>query len=386
MIKRFVIAFVLLALVGGGIVGFNLFRASMIEQFFANRPVPALTVSTVTVEPSRWTPGIDAIGTVGASRGVDLTMETSGIVKQVSFSANERVEQGKVLVQLDDAVQRADLEATRAQAKLDAQSLERISTLESRGVSAAASMDSARAAASASVSQVNKLEAMLDQRQLRAPFSGTLGIPRVEVGEYVSPGDAVATLQDLDTMRVDFSVPEQQLDLLQLGLPVAFGRTAEDMRYRGRITGIEPKVDPVSRLVSVRASIDNPEGRLRPGQFVQVRVELPEEAGVLTVLQTALVASLYGDYVYIVRPAEDAEAALASEGKATGGESEPSLKAVQAFVDVGRRNQGRVEITGGIEAGDRVISAGQNRLFNGAPVKIDNSIDPAKAATQAAAE
>lgn len=372
MIKRFIFAILFLAIVGGGIVGFNMFRDQAIEQFFANMPVAPLAVSTTTVEPMAWTPGIEAIGTVSAARGVDLTVETTGIVKEVSFTANQRIEEGQVLVRLDDAVQRADLEAGRTAAALDQQALERAQALRQRGVGSEVAVESARAAASTSASQVAKLEAVLDQKQLTAPFSGTIGIPRVEAGQYIAPGTAVATLQDLDTMRADFAVPEQQLGYLSIGQRVSFGLTAADMPFEGTITGIEPKVDPVSRLVSVRAEVTNPDGKLSPGQFVQVRVALERENDIIAIPQTALTTSLYGDFVYVVRPA------AAKEGEAA--DAEPTLSAVQIFVKPGRRSGGLVEITDGIAAGDQVVTAGQNRLSNGAPVKIDNTVTPAASA------
>jgi membrane fusion protein (multidrug efflux system) len=305
MIKRLIIAFVLLVLVCGGIIGFNIFRDRAIEQYFANAPVAAATVSATIVEPMKWTPGIEAIGTIGAARGVDLTVETSGIIKDVLFTANQRVEQGDVLVQLDDVVQQADLAAGLTQAALDKTAYDRALELQKRGVGTDVNVESAKAAAEASASQVAKFQAVLEQKQLTAPFAGTMGIPRIDNGQYIAPGTIVATLQDLETMRVDFSIPEQQLELVEIGQTVRLGVSAADMPFSGSIIGIEPKVDPVSRLVSIRAEVVKPEGRLSPGQFVQVRVQLPEEDGVLALPQTAVVTSLYGDYVFVVRPAED---------------------------------------------------------------------------------
>lgn len=406
MIKRFVIAFILLVLVCGGIVGFNLFRENAIEQFFATMKAPAATVSTTIVKPLSWTPGIEAIGTVSAARGVDLTVETTGIVKDLLFAANDHVEQGQTLLRLDDAVQQADLAAAKTQAALDKQALERALALQERGVGTDVTLDAARAASSTSTSQVAKLQAVLDQKLLKAPFSGTIGIPRVEDGQYVAPGDPVATLQDLDTMRADFTVPEQRFSELKIGQPVRFGLTTTDMPYEGKLIGIDPKIDPVSRLVSVRAEISNPDGRLSPGQFVQVRVELPEENNVLALPQTALTSSLYGDFIYVVKPAEaksdakpqqtDGAAAAPKEGEAqpaadpakTAAEgATPELVLSQVFVTPGRRNAGIVEILKGIAPGDEVVTAGQNRLFNGMSVHIDNTIDPTKPANpQAAAQ
>lgn len=373
MIKRFLIAIVLLALVGGGIVGFNMFRDNAIEQFFANMPVAKVTVSEVTAEESSWTPSIEAIGTVNASRGVDLTVETTGIVRSLQFDPNQTVEQGALLLQLDDAIQQADLEVGRTQAELDRQTLKRTQELQQRGVGTSVSLETAQAAASVSAAQVSRLEAVTAQKQLHAPFRGTIGIPRVDPGQYISPGTIVATLQDLETMRADFTVPEQQLSSVKIGQRVRLGVGGKEFPYSGEVTGIDPKIDPASRLASVRALIDNTEGGLTPGQFVQIKLELPIEDNILALPQTAVVTSLYGDYVYIVRESEEQD-----------GQEEPQLEVRQVFVKVGRRSGNVVEITSGVAAGDRVVTAGQNRLNNGTPVVIDNTIDPA--AKQAAAQ
>jgi membrane fusion protein (multidrug efflux system) len=202
----------------------------------------------------------------------------------------------------------------------------------------------------------------------------------------------VVTLQDLKTMRADFTVPEQQLGELKIGQPVNFGLSLGAYPYHGTITGIDPKIDPISRLISVRAEITNPDDRLSPGQFVQVRVELPKEDNVIAVPQTALTSSLYGDYVYTVVPADKAKTqAPAAEKTAEGSKpadekaekpaapaaNAPALVARQIFVQVGRRFGGLVEIKEGVKADDQVITAGQNRLSNGAPVTVDNTLTPA---------
>src|SRR5690606_37873048 len=197
---------------------------------------------------------------------------------------------------------------------------------------------------------------LLRQKTLRAPFSGTIGIPRVDVGQYLTPGTIVATLQDLDTLRADFSIPEQRLSELRIGQPVRFGVTSDQLPFNGKIIGIDPKVDASGRLVAVRAEIDNPDGKLTPGQFVQVQVGLPVQEGVITLPQTAVVTSLYGDYVYVVRPAaaEDDAPAADSTAEATAAETpaeaaeQPSLVLAQVFVQLGRRAAGRVEIRDGL--------------------------------------
>lgn len=438
-----IVVLAVLVIVVGGIVGFNFLRDNGIKQYFATMKPPAATVSTTIATPSSWTPGVEAIGTVKAVRGVDLTVETTGIVKDILFHANQKVAANAVLLQLDDAVERADLDAQKAQAALDQTSLARAIELTKRGVGSDSTLDTARAAASASASQVTRLQAVLDQKQLTAPFAGTVGIPKIDLGQYLSPGTSVVTLQDLDTMRVDFSVPEQQLPLLKIGQTVRLGLSGSDMPFAGAIRGIDPKIDPSSRLVNIRAEVANPDGKLTPGQFVQVRVELPEEQNVLSLPQTALTTSLYGDFIFVVQPAKPAVAAPAQPAAASDKPADakpadakpadamkpaadatkpgadatkpaadaakpadkaapdatkpatdpakpaaegdkPALVLSQVFVKPGRRNQGMVEIVEGLKAGEEVVTAGQNRLFNGMTVNVDNTIDPTKSANKQA--
>ena len=384
MIKRFIIAIVLLVLVCGGIVGFNLFRANAIKQYFANMKQPAATVSTIAVQPQTWQPGIDAVGTVSARQGVDVAVETSGTVKTINFRANQQVRQGDLLVQLDDEVERADLASAKSALKLAEENLRRAQQLAARGVSATSSLESAQSSEQQAQSQVEKLKAVLDQKQLRAPFSGTIGIPKVDLGQYLTVGSAVATLQSLQTMRVDFTVPEQEFSNLRLGQAVRVGFSDDKLAYSGEITGINPKIDPSSRLVSVRGEIDNSSGDLQPGQFVRVRVELPEEQNVVALPQTAVTSSLYGDFVFVVEHAAGGQQAGKAAGNGKSGDKAASAKGGgtdlvvrQVFVKLGRHNGQRVEVTKGVKAGDVVVTAGQNRLSNGMAVTIDNSVNPA---------
>lgn len=362
MIKRFIIAIVLLAVVVGGLVGFNRFRDQAIENFFANMPVAVVTVSTVDATSGDWNPVIEAIGTVRASRGVDLTVEATGIVTDINFRANQTVKRGDVLVQLDDSIQQADLSAAQAQANLDKQSLDRAMELRDRQVGSNVALQAAEAAATASGAQVERLQAALRQKQLRAPFDGTIGIPRINEGQYLSPGVAVSTLQDLSKMYADFTVPEQLLGQLMIGQKVRLSVEGSEGEFNGEIAGIDPKVDPASRLVSIRAEVDNSDNRLTPGQFARVNVVQPVENGIISLPQTAVVTSLYGDYVYVVSKVEG---------------DEEKLEARQVFIQVGRRTGGLVEIREGVKEGDVVVTAGQNRLNNGSVVAVDNTLNPA---------
>lgn len=365
MIKRLIIAIILLAIVVGGIVGFNIFRANAIKGYFASRQPEPVAVSTIEVAPATWHPGIEAIGTARAAQGVDLGVETAGIVKEILFNANDSVALDQRLVQIDDMIERADLEAANASLNLARTQLARAETLKARGVSATTDVDEAQAAETSAQAEVVKLTAIMNQKSLEAPFAGVVGIPRVDVGEYVVAGTVYATLQDLDTMRVDFSVPEQQIRLIEMGLPVTVTSEVGTTRLTGEVSAIEPKIDPNTRLVTIRASVHNPDNSVNPGQFLRVRVELPSEEGVISLPQTVVSSNLYGDSVFVVR---------------TEGEGDAARQTVeQVFVQIGRRSGNQVEILQGLKAGDVVVTAGQNRLSGGAPVKIDNTVNPATA-------
>ncbi len=190
--------------------------------------------------------------------------------------------------------------SARAAIARDQSQLDRAEKLRATGVNSQATLQDTQSALAASESALAKVQAVLDQKAIKAPFTGIIGIPRIDVGQYVQPGTVIATLQQLDTMRVDFTVPEQQVDQIKMGQSASFSITGSDFAYEGEISGIDPKIDPQMRLVSVRAQVSNPNGELRPGQFARVHVSLPPMDNVIALPQTALVTSLYGDYVYVV--------------------------------------------------------------------------------------
>lgn len=363
MIWRLPLAVILLGVIVGGIVWFNMFRDKMIAGYFASMQPPPVTVSTVEVEPTTWHPGLEAIGTAHSNSGVELAVETAGIVKDILFNANDKVAAGQHLAQIDDTIERADLAASQAELDLAETQLTRAQELRQRGVTAISDLDEAQAGATSARAQVESLTAVMNQKSLEAPFEGIVGIPQVDVGAYVTPGTVYVTLQDLDSMRVDFSVPEQQVRLVQIGMPVTLTTEVGSTRLSGKITAIEPRIDPNSRLVNVRAEFDNTdENGVNPGQFLRVRVELPAEDDVIALPQTVLSSTLYGDSVFVVK----------TEGEGDKAES----KVEQVFVKAGRRSLGLVEIAEGLNDGDVVVSAGQNRLSGGARVVVDNTVNP----------
>lgn len=363
--KRRLVAVLLLVLavgICGGLVWFNFFRDQMIAGFFATMKAPAQTVSAVEAKARAWTPGINAIGTTRAENGVELAVETGGVVKQVNLRPNKQFAKGEILVQLDDAIERADLLDVRAAVSLNEQSLERAAALRARGSGTEVAEDQAKALLATARSRMARLEAVIEQKALKAPFDGVAGISRVDVGQYLQPGTVVATFQNLSRMKVDFTVPEQMAAQLTLGQDVAFALTEGDWSMSGKVIGVDPRVDPKTRLVSVQAAISESKvNTILPGQFIRVRVELSPQPNVLTVPQTAVVSSLYGDYVFVI------------EAEAKDGESREVAR--QVFVKVGRRDGGVSEILTGLTPGQKVVASGQNKLQSGTAVKINNSID-----------
>jgi membrane fusion protein (multidrug efflux system) len=371
MKRRIIAGLVLLVTVAvcGGLIWFNFFRQEMIGQFFADMRPPAQVVSTADVTARRWTPGITAIGTGRAQQGAQLAVQASGIVKEILFAANDKVKKGALLLQLDDALERADLIDAEASVSIGQAAVDRSEQLMARGVDTQATLDRAQGILDAARSKLARTQAAIELKSLDAPFAGTIGIPQIEVGEYVSSGDLVATLQDLENMTVDFNIPEQFTGNLNLGQPVRFGLNELALDLSGTIIGIDPRGDPQTRLVGVRARIDDMAGAdIIPGRFLHVRIELPVENDVIAVPQTAVVTSLYGDYVYKVVPDKRPEA---------GG----SQMIQQVFVKAGRREGRDIEIVDGLEVGDVIVTAGQNKLQPGAAVTVDNTVDITNAGT-----
>jgi membrane fusion protein (multidrug efflux system) len=358
MFKRLIIAVIVLGIVVGGIVWFKFFRDGMMAQFLSGMVPPPVPVTTETVEPVTWQPGIDAVGTALAARGVDLAIESGGLVREILFTANDAVTEGQPLVQIDDDSEKAALAAAQAGLGVAQTELRRTETLTARGVNAANTVESAEAQTETAVAEVAQVQTALDSKRMTAPFAGIIGIPRIELGQYVTPGTIFATLQDLSQMQVDFAVPEQQISALALGREITVSTEVGDFSAKGRIIAIEPRIDPNSRLVSVRAEVDNVEGNIYPGQFLRVRIALPAEEGVIALPQTAVSSTLYGDSIYVVQP----------------GEAEGDLVVDQVFVKIGRRSGARIEIVEGIEAGQRIVTSGQNRLTDGAKVAVDESV------------
>ena len=370
LVLWFAIVAILLGLVGGGLYGFERFRRQAIAEFFASQVAPP---TPVAAEPARVGPMpryLNGIGSLTAVRQVDISPEVAGRVEAIAFAAGASVESGASLVQLNDAPEQADLASYRAAEKLALANLDRTRQLVRRDFATQAKMDENQEALEAARAGIARSQAVIEQKSIRAPFAGRLGLRQVELGQFVSPGDKLVTLTDLAHLYATFTLSERDRSSVSVGQPVELRADAyPDEVFKGEVTAIEPQVDPGTRVMRVQATLANPEHRLLPGMFVNARVVLPPLAEVVSVPETAVDHTLYGNSVFVVT--EDGKDA---EGK-------PVHKAVQTFVVTGPLFEGRIAITRGVASGDMVVSSGQLKLQNGAPVVVAADAPPLPAQT-----
>ena len=324
-------------------------RFAVLREPTAPRPV---TVTAARASLESWRAALDAVGSIRAVRGVEVAAETSGQVTAVAVQSGESVRRGQLLVTLNDRVQQAALERQRATLDLARLLFERDASLIEQKSIPQSQYDRSRADLQVAAARLAELEARSDTRRIRAPFDGTLGVVRVRVGDYLEAGDAVAALQDLSELEVDLTVPARYAPQLRPGLSAVLQTAAWPGRdYRARLSAIDVSVDASTRNLLLRARLEETQGLL-PGMFASLRIDLGETVARVTVPETAVTASLQGDLVYRLQEGEDGLAA------------EPRV------VTTGAVRGGRIAILSGLEAGDRVVSSGQNKLYRGARVLL----------------
>ncbi|UPK33397.1 efflux RND transporter periplasmic adaptor subunit [Bradyrhizobium sp. 186] len=359
----FIIVGVLLGALVGGLVWFNYFRGQMIKQFFANNKPPPVSVSAAEAKSEVVPNLLTAVGGLAAVHQVDVTADVNGRVTEIKFEPGSHVDGGTPLVQLFDAPEQGDLASYKAQATVAQLSLDRAKQLASRQFGPQATVDSAQAAYDQALAGIAKTEALISQKFVRAPFSGDLGVRKVEVGQYLTAGTAIVSLTDLSELWANFTVTEKDSGNLKVGQKVRLKVDAYPGRtFDAKITTIEPQISTDTRNIRVQATVSNPEKILKPGMFVTTTVVLPDKPAVITVPETAVDYTLYGDSVFVI-----------TEKKGEDGKT--SLSAVRTFVQTGSRVEGRVEILKGVKPGDKVVAVGQLKLQSGAAVAI--SADPA---------
>lgn len=353
------------ALIFGGIFGYQAYTAYKRSKSMASRKAPPVTVTAMEAEFQPWRLDIKAVGTMRAMQGVDVTSEIAGLVRSVSFQSGDHADKGQVLVQLNAEADIARLHSLEAEEELASTVYERDKRQFAVKAVSQATLDADAADLKSSKAEVAQQAALVDKKTIRAPFSGRLGITTINDGQYINPGDRIVTLQALDSMYADFFLPQKDLSRITVGQEVKVHTDAyPDTTFAGRITAINPEVDITTRNAKIEAKIDNPEERLLPGMFATVTIQVGEPEQYLTLPQTAVSYQPYGDTVYIVQE------------KDKGPEGKPELTVKQVFITVGPVRGDQVAIIKGISEGDRVVTSGQLKLRNGSRVNINNEIRP----------
>ena len=360
MKKRMIVMIVVFVVIIGGMLGFKFMMAKGTAQFLAHMPVPPQTVSTAVAGSEDWQQALDAVGTLRAVNGADMSSEVAGIITGISFESGQDVDKDAVLIQLRDDDEIAQLKALQATATLAQINLDRDQKqLKAQAISQAtidsdtATLNSAKAAADAQ-------QAVIDKRTIRAPFAGHLGIRQIDIGQYLNPGTAIVTLQQLDPIYVDFNLPEQAMPQISTGQKVTAHIDAlPTLAFEGEISAINAKIDEATRNIEVRATFKNPDHKLLPGMFVHISVTVGEPQKLITLPQTAITYNPYGNTVFLAHKGDD-----------------DKLTAQQVFVTVGQTRGDQIAILSGVKEGDTVVTTGQLKLRNGVPLTVNNDIQP----------
>jgi len=362
MKKRLVIVVVIVGVVFFLIFGFGAFCNVMIGKFLATLPFQPQTVATIKAPSTAWQPSMNAVGSLVAINGADISAEVAGIVDTIKFQSGDNVPAGALLVTLRPNNDNAVLAQLQATADLDRVNYQRdVKQLKADAVSQA-TVDSDQAALQSAVAQVEAQQALMAEKQIKAPFAGTLGIRQVDVGQYLAAGTEIVTLQQLNPLFVDFYVPQQALAQISVGQKISVEIDAfPGQEFPGTISAINSEIDAATRTVQVRATLSNDKLILRPGMFATVNIPVGQAQQLITLPQAAITYNPYGDTVYTVAPG-------------TGADGKQELIAKQQFVQIGDTRGDQVAVLKGLAAGDEVVTAGQLKLRNGVSVIVNNDV------------
>lgn len=353
----------------GLIFAFNQLKTFMIKYFISGMGLPPATVSTMVIATSEWQPKLSSVGNVRAFRGVELSTELGGLVQTVPIKSGQDVKEGELLIKLNDSSDVAQLNSLKAMADLAKVINERDRQQLAIQAISKNVFDTSAADAKSKQAQVEQQTALVAKKNLKAPFSGRVGIVSINPGQYVNPGDKLLTLQTLDPIFVDFNLPQNNAEQVQVGQEVVVTTDAfKDASFTGKITAVSPKVDTNTRNIQVEAKLANPDKKILPGMFANVNIKLGDQVKYLTLPQTAVTYNPYGSTVFIA--------------KATGKKDKkgnPALEAQQVFVTTGLTRGDQVAILKGVEEGATVVTSGQLKLKNGTPLIINNKVQPANA-------
>lgn len=361
---RMVLMLIVVGLVFGGVFGYGAVRSIFIAKFLAGFGNQAQTVATTTATTSSWQPTLSSVGSIVAVNGANLSSEVAGIVDTIDFKSGDDVPAGALLLTLRPNNDPAVLAQLQATAALDEINYERDVKQFHANAVAQSQVDTDRANLQAAQAQVQAQQALMAEKHVRAPFAGRLGIRQVDIGQYLSVGTSIVTLQQLNPLYVDFYLPQQALSQLQVGQTVNVtidsfpGRT-----FPAKISALNSVVDNTTRSLQVRATLANDDLLLRPGMFATVKVETGAPQELVTLPQTALTYNPYGTTVYTVQ-------------HQAGAQGKPLLTAQQVFVTTGGTRGDQVAVLTGVAPGTEVVTAGQLKLRNGAPIVVNNTVTP----------
>lgn len=357
MIKRLILVLFFLTLLFGGIFGWKYMQGQKMAAR-ASMPPPPAVIASDSVKTDRWQPSLTATGSLVATQGVSVSSEIAGQVMAIHFESGQSVNKDDLLVNLDDDVDKAELDSLTAAQKLAELQFKRSSDLVKNKLVSASDFDTAKAELDSARAMVASKNASIRKKTIRAPFTGQLGIRQINLGQYLAPGADIVTLQSLNPIYAEFSLPERYISQLSLDQTTeVIVQAYADQKFTGQIKAISPLIKSGSRSVRIRATLENPELLLRPGMYAEVRVLLPDSRDVLTLTERAITYNPYGDAVFVIE------------------ESDNGLVVQRKQIKTGEVRNGKVEIISGLQEGDRVVSAGHNKLRNGQTVTIDNSIE-----------
>ncbi|MEA9567944.1 efflux RND transporter periplasmic adaptor subunit [Polynucleobacter sp. AP-Nickl1-40-C4] len=351
----------------GLIFAFNQLKTFMIKHFIAGMGLPPATVSTMVIANTEWQPMLTSVGNVRAFRGVELSTEIGGLVQTVPIKSGQDVKEGELLIKLNDASDVAQLNSLKAMSDLAKVINERDRQQLAIQAISKNVFDTSAADSKSKQAQVEQQTALVAKKNLKAPFSGRVGIVSINPGQYVNPGDKLLTLQTLDPIFVDFNLPQNNAELIQVGQEVQVTTDAfKDASFTGKITAVSPKVDSNTRNIQVEAQLANPDKKILPGMFANVNIKLGDQVKYLTLPQTAVTYNPYGSTIFIAKPT----------GKKDK-QGNPALEAQQVFVTTGLTRGDQVAILKGVDEGATVVTSGQLKLKNGTPLIINNKVQPA---------
>jgi membrane fusion protein, multidrug efflux system len=365
--RRMTIMLFITILLLGLIFGFNQLKTFMIKYFISGMGLPPATVSTMVVGSSEWQPKLSSVANVRAFRGVDLSPEVGGLVDSVAIKSGMDVQEGEILIKLNDASDIAQLNSLRAMADLAKVVNERDRQQVAIQAISKNVFDTSKADAKSKEAQVAQQAALVAKKSLKAPFSGRVGIVMINPGQYVNPGDKLVTIQTLDPIFVDFNLPQSTAGQIAVGQEIIVTTDAfKDASFSGKITAISPKVDLNTRNIKIEAQLANPDKKILPGMFANVNIKVGDLENLLTLPQTAVTYNPYGSTVFLAKPT----------GKKDK-QGNPGLEAQQVFVTTGPTRGDQIAILKGVEEGATVVTSGQLKLKNGTPLIINNTVQPA---------